>query len=54
MSSFRVELEVLPFEKIENICDVFGPIDTRFMGTGRYQPKMGQQNTKINLKLDNW
>ena len=31
MPSFRVELAPLPFEKIENICDAFGPNDTRFM-----------------------
>ena len=31
MPSFRVELAPLPFEKIENICDAFGPNDTRFI-----------------------
>ena len=31
MPSFRVELAPLPFEKIEIICDAFGPNDTRLM-----------------------
>ena len=54
MPSFRVELAPLPFEKIENICDAFGPNDTRFMDerVGTYQLQMGRQNSKINLKLD--
>ena len=50
MTSFRVELAPLPFEKIENICDAFGPLMTQdFNGrTGRYQLQMGRQNSKIN------
>ena len=52
MPSFRVELAALPFEKIENICDAFGPNDTRFIErTDGYQLQMRQQNLKINLKL---
>ena len=35
MPSFKVELAALPFEIIENICDAFGPNDTRFMDERR-------------------